>query len=72
MLFSSRLRWVPVAVLAALLSLGVGPCQFGFGTPILQFRSPLAGQLSAPGDILVELQASGAVPTTSRCASTTS
>lgn len=56
-----RSRWVFAAAATAFLALGVGPCQFGLGTPVLQFLSPLAGQLSAPGDTLVQLQVSPSV-----------
>jgi len=58
MKFLSRIRWVVIAVTTALLCLALGPCRYGYGTPLLQFRSPLAWQLSAPGDVRVELRAS--------------
>lgn len=58
MVIGLRLRWSLVAVVTVLLCLAVGPCRYGYGTPLLQFRSPLAWQLSAPGDVRVELRAS--------------
>lgn len=52
----TRLRWMAVTALLALLSMGAESCdQFGVGSPSLFFQSPLLWQLSLVEGVEVEL-----------------
>lgn len=56
MFASTRLRWILVTALLALLSMGAGSCdRYGVGTPALFFQAPLLWQVSLVEGVELEL-----------------